>query len=185
MNDSSYKPFEDKMSKAIENLKNNFNTIRAGRANPRVLDRITVDYYGTPTPINQIANIQVADARLITVSPYDPSVLKDLERAIQASDLGINPMNDGKIIRLAFPPLTEDRRKELTRTVSKYGEESKIAVRNVRREAIDHFKNLEKQKEISEDELKDHETGVQKLTDRFVENVDKLVEEKSAELLEV
>lgn len=181
----SFKEYESKMSKAIAHLKDNFNTIRAGRANPRVLDQISVEYYGAVTPINQIANIQVPEARLITISPYDASILKEIEKAIQMSDLGINPMNDGKIIRLSFPALTEDRRKELTKVVAKYGEETKIAIRNVRREALDYLKGLEKDKEISLDVLKDSEIIVQELTDKYVKQVDKLIEEKDKELLAV
>ena len=185
INDSTYAPFEDKMKKAINHLLDNFNTIRAGRANPKLLDRINVEYYGSPTPINQLANIQVPEARLMTVTPFDPSILKEIERALQSSDLGINPMNDGKILRLSFPPLTEERRKDLTKLVAKYGEEAKIVVRNVRREAIDYFKKLEKNKEISEDSLRDCEDRVQKLTDKYIKEIDKQVSEKDVELLSV
>ena len=181
----TYAPYEDKMTKVISHLKEDFNTIRAGRANPKVLDKIFVEYYGTMTPVNQIANIQVPEARLMTITPFDPSVLKGIEKAIQMSDLGINPMNDGKIIRLSFPSLTEERRKELTKTVAKHGEEAKIAVRNIRRDAIDHLKSLEKKKEISEDTLKDSEGEIQKLTDKYIAEIDKLVSEKDKELLAV
>ena len=140
------KPYEEKMQKTLSVLDGDFNTIRAGRANPRVLDQITIDYYGVETPINQVANIQVPEARMIVITPWDASSLKDIERALQMSDLGIPPNNDGKCLRLIFPPLTEDRRRDLTRQVSKMGEESKVAVRNIRREAIDSFKAKQKQK---------------------------------------
>lgn len=182
---ATFAPFEDKMTKVISHLKEDFNTIRAGRANPKVLDKIAVEYYGTMTPINQIANVQVPEARLMTITPFDPSVLKGIEKAIQISDLGINPMNDGKIIRLSFPALTEDRRKDLTKTVAKHGEEAKIAVRNIRRDALDYLKSLEKKKEISEDIFKDSENTVQKLTDKYISDIDKLIAEKDKELLVV
>jgi ribosome recycling factor len=182
---ATFDPYESKMKKVIIHLKENFNTIRAGRANPRVLDQIAVEYYGTTTPVNQIANIQVPEARLMTITPYDPSILQSIEKAIQVSDIGINPINDGKILRLAFPSLTEERRKELTKTVAKHGEEAKIAVRNIRREALDYLKGLEKNKEISQDILRDSEDRVQELTDKYVSEIDKLIEEKDKELLVV
>ncbi|HHU07193.1 MAG TPA: ribosome recycling factor [Clostridiaceae bacterium] len=179
------KPFEEKMVKTLSVLDGDFNTIRAGRANPRLLDQITIDYYGVETPINQVANIQVPEARMIVVTPWDPSALRDLERALQMSDLGIPPNNDGKNLRLIFPPLTEDRRRELTRQVGKMGEEAKVAVRNIRREAIESFKTKLKQKEISEDVYYDIEDEIQKLTDRYVEKVDEAVSVKDKELMEI
>ena len=178
-------PYENRMTKTLNVLKEDFNTIRAGRANPKVLDKIAIDYYGSPTPINQVANIQVPEPRMITITPYDPTALKLIEKAIQVSDLGINPNNDGKMIRLAFPSLTEERRKELTKTVAKHGEEAKIAVRNIRREAIDKFKDLQKKKEISEDTLLEVEASIQKLTDRFIAEIDRTIAEKDKDLLAV
>lgn len=176
-------PYENRMTKTLGILKEDFNTIRAGRANPKVLDKIAIDYYGSPTPINQVANIQVPEPRMITITPYDPTALKLIEKAIQVSDLGINPNNDGKTIRLVFPSLTEERRKELTKTVAKHGEEAKIAVRTIRREAIDKFKDMQKKKEISEDTLAEVEISVQKLTDRFIAEIDKAIAEKDKDLL--
>ncbi|MHB8964117.1 MAG: ribosome recycling factor [Saccharofermentanales bacterium] len=178
-------PYEEKMVKIISHLKEDFNTIRAGRANARVLDKIGVEYYGTMTPVNQLANIQVPEARMITITPFDPSILKAIEKAIQTSDLGINPNSDGKIIRLVFPSLTEDRRKELTRTVAKHGEEAKVSVRTVRRDAIEKFKGMEKKKEISVDMLADAEDQIQKITDIRINEIDKLIAEKDKELLAV
>lgn len=175
--------YEEKMKKCIVNLQENLNGIRAGRANPKVLDRISVSYYGTDTPINQIANIQVPEARLIVITPWDLSLLKEIEKSIQASDLGINPNNDGKCLRLNFPPLTEDRRKEHVRQSQKFGEESKIAVRNVRREAVDWIKALLKKKEIGEDIGRDAEDKVQKLTDKYILEIEKLVEMKEKDLM--
>lgn len=177
--------YEEKMAKTIGALEAEFNTIRAGRANPHVLDRITVEYYGTPTPINQVGNITVPEARLIQIQPWDTSVLKDIEKAINASDLGINPSNDGKVIRLMFPELTEERRKELTKDVKKKAESSKVAIRNIRRDAIDAFKKMEKAKEITEDELKNLEDKVQKITDKFVAEIDEKTESKCKDILSV
>lgn len=177
--------YENRMTKTLQILREDFNTIRAGRANPKVLDKIAIDYYGTSTPINQLANIQVPEPRMITITPFDPSVLKSIEKAIQVSELGINPTNDGKIIRLIFPTLTEERRKELTKTVAKHGEEAKIAIRNVRREAIDKFKDLHKKKEISEDVLADVEVTIQKITDKYIAETDKMIAEKDKDLLAV
>lgn len=182
---NTYKPYEEKMQTSIRVLEDHFNTIRAGRANPRLLDNITVNYYGVPTPIQQVANIQVPEARLITITPWEAKMVKEIERAIQASDLGINPNNDGKCIRLAFPQLTEERRLELTKDVNKLAEEAKISIRNVRREAIDTFRTHEKNGEIREDELFIFEEEMQKLTDKYVANVDKVSEKKNQELLEV
>lgn len=181
----AFDEFEKKMKKSISILQDDLNTIRAGRANPKILDKVTVDYYGAPTPLNQLANIQVPEARLITISPFDPSILSDIEKSIMVSEIGINPQNDGKIIRLAFPALTEDRRKELTKVVAKHGEEAKVAVRNIRREAIDKFKSLEKKKEISEDMLSDALDDIQKLTDKYTGEIDKIITEKDKELMAV
>lgn len=181
----TYGNYEKKMKRTISVLTEELNSIRAGRANPKVLEKITVPYYGVETPLNQISNIQVPEARLITIAPFDPSMLNEVEKSIHKSDLGINPQNDGKIIRLAFPALTEDRRRELTKEVSKHGEEAKVAIRNIRREAIDNFKSLEKKKEISEDMLADAEDEVQKLTDKYTSEIDKIVREKDKELMAV
>lgn len=178
-------PYENRMLKTIGVLKEDFNTIRAGRANPKVLDKIAIDYYGSPTPINQLANIQVPEPRMITITPFDPTALKLIEKAIQVSELGINPNNDGKTIRLVFPSLTEDRRKELTKTVAKHGEEAKIAIRAVRREALDKFKDMQKKKEISEDTLAEVEISIQKLTDRFITEIDRIIADKDKDLLAV
>ena len=179
------KVYEDKMKKTLNALENEYATIRVGRANPKVLDRITVDYYGTPTPINQVGNITVPEARLIEIKPWESSLLKDIEKAINMSDLGINPSNDGKVIRLVFPELTEERRKELTKDVKKKGEESKVAVRNVRRDAVDAFKKLEKKSEISEDVLNDLLDDIQKITDKYIADIDTKVESKSKDILSV
>lgn len=181
----TYTPYENRMIKTINVLREDFNTIRAGRANPKVLDKIAVDYYGAPTPINQLANIQVPEPRMITITPYDASILKAIEKSLLTSDLGINPNNDGKIIRLSFPALTEERRKDLTKTVAKHGEEAKVAIRNIRREAIDRFKDMHKKKEISEDMLAVTEEAIQKLTDRFIAEIDRIIAEKDKELFTV
>ncbi|WMI79866.1 ribosome recycling factor [Anaerotignum sp. MB30-C6] len=179
------KPYEEKMAKTVTALVNDYGTIRAGRANPHVLDRIMVEYYGTPTPINQVGSISVPEARIIQIQPWDTSVLKAVEKAINASDLGINPNNDGKVIRLIFPELTEERRKELTKDVKKKAENAKVAIRNVRRDAIDAFKKIEKKKEIAEDELKNLEDETQKLTDKYVAEIDKKCDEKCKDILAV
>lgn len=180
-----YEAIESKMDKTINNLIENFNAIRAGRANPRVLDKITVDYYGVPSPLNAVANIQVPEARMITLAPWDPSMLREIEKAILSSDLGITPSNDGKIIRLVFPILTEERRKELVKTVKGYGEEAKIAIRNVRRDAIDKMRSANKKKELTDDDLKDFEEKVQKITDKFTKKVDESCDKKEKELMEI
>lgn len=185
MADNSYKDVEDKMSKAINVLKADLAGLRAGRANPAVLDRISVDYYGVPTPINQLGSISVPEARVIVIQPWDIKILKDVEKAIQKSDIGINPNNDGKVIRLVFPILTEERRKELSKSVKKNGEETKIAVRSIRREAIERFKAQKKNSEITEDDLRGAEADIQKLTDKYISEVDKLVELKEKEIMEV
>ena len=176
---------EKHMKKVLERLQSEFGTIRAGRANPHVLDRITVDYYGAPSQLNAVANIQVPEARMITLTPWDPSMLKEIERALQASDLGITPTNDGKIIRLVFPMLTEERRKELTKQVKVYGEETKVVVRNVRREGIDKMRAANKKKELTDDSLKEYEEKVQKITDKFIKDVDTICDKKNAELMEI
>lgn len=182
---SEYKDIESKMSKAISALKEELVGVRAGRANPAILDKITVDYYGVPTPINQLASISVPEARVIVIQPWEARLLKDIEKAIQKSDIGINPSNDGKVIRLVFPVPTEERRKELTRQVKKFGENAKIAVRNVRRDAIEEFKTQKKNSEITEDDLKVAENDVQKLTDKYIAEIDKVVELKEKEIMEV
>ncbi|MBQ4346843.1 MAG: ribosome recycling factor [Firmicutes bacterium] len=177
--------YEDKMKKTLAALDSEYNTIRAGRANPHVLDKITVDYWGRPTPINQVGNITVPEPRLIQIAPWESNMLKNIEKAISASNIGINPSNDGKVIRLVFPELTEERRKELTKTVKKKGEESKVAIRNIRRDAMDNFKKQEKASEITEDDLKDLEHKTQTLTDKYVAEIDKKIDEKSKDILSV
>lgn len=176
--------YEDKMTKTLANLESEFGTIRAGRANPHVLDRITVDYYGSQTPIQQVANISVPEARMIQIQPWEASLVKVIEKAINMSDLGINPTNDGKVIRLVFPELTEERRKDLVKDVKKKGEAAKVAVRNIRRDANDMLKKLSKS-DVSEDEIAELEESVQKMTDKFIKEVDKSVEVKSKEILTV
>lgn len=176
---------EDTMKKSVNYLKDELATIRAGKANPKLVDKVQVSYYGTMTPLNQIANISVPDPRSILIQPWDGNALKDIERAIQASDLGINPTNDGKVIRLVIPPLTEERRKELIKLVKKEVENSKIAIRNIRRDSNDEFKKMERQSEITEDELKRAEDEMQKLTDKYIANIDDLFKEKEKEVLEV
>jgi ribosome recycling factor len=173
------------MEKTLANLSEELVGIRAGRANPHVLDKLRVDYYGTPSPIQSVANVSVPEPRMIQIQPWEPSMVKVIEKAILTSDLGINPTNDGKLIRLVFPELTEERRKELAKDIKKKGENAKVAVRNIRRDAMDHFKKLGKAEDISEDEIKDLEDGIQKLTDEFVAKVDKAVEAKSDEILTV
>ncbi len=177
--------YEDKMKKTLTNLEGEYMTIRAGRANPRILDRIQIDYYGTPTSLQGVANISVPEARMIQIQPWDASLIKDIEKAILSSDLGITPANDGKVIRLVFPELTEDRRKELVKDVKKKGEEAKVAMRNIRRDANDAVKKEAKANEISEDEQKQLEDKIQKLTDTYVAKVDKAIEGKSAEVMTV
>ena len=179
------KYFDEKMLKTIEVVKSNFAAVRAGRANAGVLDRITVEYYGTPTPLNQVAAIASPDPRTLTIQPWDASLLKAIEKAIQISDLGINPQNDGRLIRLAFPQLTEERRKELTKQVHKYGEEGKVAMRNIRREAMDDFKKAKKDGEITEDDLKQLEKEMQDLTDKRCKDLDELTAKKEKELMAV
>lgn len=182
--DARLKPYEDKMQKAYDYLVTDLGSIRAGRANPHVLDKIRVDYYGTPTPIQQVGNIMVPEPRVIQIAPWEKTLIKDIEKAIMASDVGITPSNDGVSIRLVFPELTEERRKELVKDVKKRGEESKVAIRNARRDGNDALKKLGKS-EVSEDEIKELEDKLQKLTDKFIKDLDKLVEEKSKEILTV
>lgn len=180
-----YKDQEAKMKKTIEVLQQEFSTLRAGRANPAVLDRITIDYYGTQTPINQVASISSPEPRLLAIQPWDASVLKAIEKAIISSDIGINPQNDGRVIRLLFPTLTEERRRELVKQVHKLCEESKVAIRNIRRDAMDVFKAQKKKSEITEDDYTDIEKEVQTLTDRYIKEVDTLGSAKEKELIEV
>lgn len=182
---TDYSEFEAKMKKTTEILSEQFASVRAGKANPAVLDRITVDYYGSPTPIQQVASISTPDARSLLIQPWDGSVLKGIEKAILASDLGINPQNDGRAIRLVFPQLTEERRKELAKQVKKYGEEAKVAVRNIRRDAMEKFKAQKKKSEITEDDLKIVEKDMQKLTDDYIKEVDKIAANKEKELMEL
>ncbi len=177
-------PFDEKMTKSYNNLAAELQTIRAGRANPHVLDKLTVDYYGSPTPIQQVANVSVPEARMIQIQPWEKSMLKAIEKAILVSDIGINPTNDGSVIRLVFPELTEERRKELVKDVKKKGENTKVAVRNIRRDGNDAFKKL-KGTEVSEDEIKDLESELQKLTDKYIKDIDKLVDDKSKEVMTV
>lgn len=179
------KDIEGRMQKSVDNLKEEYVTIRAGRANPHILDRLRVDYYGTPTPLQQVANVSVPEARMIQIQPWESSLIKEIEKMIMVSDLGITPNNDGKVIRLIFPELTEDRRKEIVKDIKKKGENAKVAIRNVRRDANDFFKKQNKDNLISEDEYKNIEADVQKLTDKYIAEVDKAVEEKSKEILTV
>ena len=178
MADERIEKYESKMTKTLESLEKELSTVRAGRANPHILDKITVDYYGAPTPLQQVANVTVPEARMIQIQPWEASLIKEIQKAILSSDLGLNPNTDGKIIRLVLPELTEERRKELVKDVKKKGEAAKVAVRNIRRDANDAYKKLAKQ-DVSEDEIKELEDKIQKLTDKFVKNIDKAVEEKS------
>ena len=182
---SNTKAFEDKMKSAVEHLERELKTVRAGRANAAVLDRISVDYYGSPTPIQQIAAISSPDPRALVIQPWDGTLLKAIEKAIQTSDLGINPQNDGRVIRLVFPQLTEERRKELVKQIHKYAENGKVAVRNIRRDAMDNFKKQQKASEITEDELKIAEKDLQKLTDDSCKEIDKILDNKEKELMSV
>ncbi len=182
---NSYPETDQKMKKCIETLSSELATVRAGRASAAVLDKISVEYFGTPTPVNQIAGISVPEPRMLVITPWDPSALKAIEKAILQSDLGINPVNDGKSVRLAFPPLTEERRKDLVKLVKKYAEEAKIAVRSIRRDTIEKYKAMKKKSEITEDDLKLTEKEIQDLTDTYIKEVDKVAEAKEKELLEV
>ncbi len=182
--DERITPYETKMQKSIDNLDGEYAGIRAGRANPHILDKLRVDYYGTPTPIQQIGNVAVPEARVITITPWEKNMLKEVEKAIQMSDIGINPGNDGTTIRLVFPELTEERRKELCKEVKKKGEECKVAIRNIRRDGNDAFKKLTKS-DISEDEVKDLQDELQKLTDKFIKKVDDLAAAKEKEIITI
>ena len=180
-----FKEYARRMEKALDHLQDEFGAVRAGRANAKVLDRITVEYYGSETPLNGVATISSPDARTLVISPWDTKLLKDIQKAIQSSDLGINPQNDGRVIRLVFPQLTEERRKELTKQVKKYGEEAKVSVRNVRRDAVDKMKKQQKASEITEDDYKIAEKDIQKLTDDFTKKVDDVIGKKEKELMAV
>ena len=182
--DSRVKSFEEKMQKAYDFLASDLATVRVGRANPHVLDKIRVDYYGTPTPLQQVGNVSVPEPRILQIAPWEKSLIKEIEKAILTSDVGITPTNDGSVIRLVFPELTEERRKELVKDVKKRGEESKVAIRNLRRDGNEAFKKLGKE-DVSEDEIKDLEDGLQKLTDKYIKDIDKMIEEKSQEILKV
>jgi len=176
---------KEKMEKCLNSLKHEYSTIRAGRANPAVLDKVLVDYYGAPTPVNQLAAISVAEARVLVIQPWDASALKLIEKAILASEIGITPTNDGKLLRLTFPQLTEERRKELCKQIKKFAEEGKVTIRNIRRDAMDKFKAMKKNSEITEDDLTNCEKDVQKLTDKYVADIDKAAEEKEKEIMSI
>ena len=180
-----FKHIEEKMNKTISVLQENFAEVRAGRANPAILNKIKVDYYGTPTPINQVAGISVPEARLIVIQPWDASLLKEIEKEILKAEIGINPNNDGKVIRLAFPELNEERRKEIVKDIRKMAEEAKVAVRQIRRDGIDEFKKMQKESAITEDDLKSAEDSIQKLTDKYVAEIDKILEVKEKEIMTV
>lgn len=182
--DDRLKAYDDKMKKTYEHLESDYLGIRAGRANPHVLDKLRIDYYGTPTPIQQVGNVTIPEARMIQIAPWEKSLIKEIEKAILTSDIGINPSNDGSVIRLVFPELTEERRKDLVKDVKKKAEESKVAIRNIRRDGNDAFKKLAKE-EVSEDEIKELSDNLQKLTDKYVKDIDKLMEEKSKEIMTV
>ena len=183
--DQVFEQAKAKMEKTLTALHNEFATMRAGKASASVLDKITVDYYGTPTPIQQIAAVSVQEGRILVIQPWDATQIKPIEKAIQASDLGINPMNDGKVIRLTFPPLTEERRKMLAKDVSKYAEEAKVSIRTTRRDVIDKLKKMQKDSEITEDDLKDGEEDAQELTDEYVKKIDELASKKEKEIMEI
>ena len=180
-----YTSIEEKMDKTISVFNENLSEVRAGRANPAILNKVKIDYYGTPTPINQVAGVSVPEARMIVIQPWDISVLKEIEKAILASDIGINPNNDGKVIRLTFPELTEERRKELVKDIKKMAEECKVAVRNSRRDGIDLAKKSQKDGEMTEDELKQAENKIQEMTDKSIEEIDKILENKESEILAI
>lgn len=183
--DERLKVYDEKMEKAVDFLVSDYAGIRAGRANPHVLDKIRVDYYGTPTPLQSVGNITVPEPRMIQIAPWEKSMIKEIEKAIMTSDLGINPNNDGSVIRLIFPELTEERRKELVKDIKKKGEDAKVAIRNIRRDGNDALKKLGKSSEVSEDEIKDLEDKLQKVTDKYIKDVDKLIEDKSKEIMTV
>lgn len=178
-------PINEKMKKTIDVLQDNLGTIRAGRANPAILNKISVEYYGTPTPLTQVASVSVPEARMIVIQPWDANILKEIEKEITKSDIGIMPNNDGKVIRLVFPELTEERRKEIVKTIKKMGEDSKVSIRTIRRDAIDFAKNLKKNNEISEDELNGEEDNIQKITDKFVDEIDRIIAVKEKEIMQV
>ncbi len=179
------KSADEKMTKCVNHLETEFSEIRAGRANPAVLDKIRVDYYGTPTAVNQLAAISVTEARTLTIQPWDGSVLRAIEKAIQTSDIGINPQNDGKTIRMIFPPLTEDRRKEIVKEIAKMGEDAKVAVRAARRDAMDKLKSMKKKSEITEDDQKQGEKKIQDITDKHIKNIEQLTEKKQKQIMEI
>ena len=185
MDKEAYKPYEERMKKVIITLKEDYVCIRAGRANPAILDKIVVDYYGVPTPITQLGNVSVPEARIIMIQPWEAKILKEMEKAIQKSDIGLNPNNDGKTIRLVFPALTEERRKDLTKVVKKHGEEAKVSIRTCRRDAIEYFKQLKKDSKITEDDQKNAEKDTQNLTDKYIAEVDRIAMAKEKEILEV
>lgn len=182
--DARLQVYNDKMTKALQHLESDYQGIRAGRANPHVLDKIKVDYYGTPTPLQQVGNISVPEPRMLQIAPWEKSLIKDIEKAIMMSDIGINPSNDGAVIRLVFPELTEERRKDLVKDVKKKGEDAKVAVRNIRRDGNDAFRKLAKE-EVSEDEIKDLQDKLQKMTDQFIKDVDAAIDAKSKEIMTV
>ncbi len=179
------KEYEEKMKKSVSSYTYELTTIRAGRANPALLDKVTVEYYGTPTQVNQMAEVKITDARTITISPWDASTCKSIEKAIQVADIGINPQNDGKTIRLSFPPLTEEIRKNLTKQVDKMGEDAKVAIRNIRRDANDKSKSMKKNGEMTEDELKQSDKSIQDLTDKYIKEIDGITASKKKEIMEV
>ena len=180
-----YTNIKEKMDKSIENFSTRLAEVRAGRANPAILNKVKIDYYGTPTPINQVAGISVPEARLIVIQPWDASILKEVEKAILAADIGINPNNDGKVIRLAFPELNEERRKEIVKDIKKMAEEAKVAIRGVRRDGMDEAKNKQKEGEITEDELKQAENEIQKITDKNIEEIDTILSNKEKEIMSI
>ena len=180
-----YSHIEEKMKKSLSVLDEQLGNVRAGRANPKILDKILVEYYGTPTPVNQVANIMVPEARMITIQPWDSSLLKEIEKEIQKSDIGINPNNDGKLIRLVFPELTEERRKELVKEIKKLAEDAKVVIRNIRRDGIDEFKTKQKNNEITEDDLRNAEEQIQKLTDKYIGLIDNAASDKEKEVMSV
>ncbi len=179
------KVYEEKMQKTIENLQENFQSIRAGRANPHVLDKIRVNYYGTMSPIQQVGNVSIPEARVLVIQPWERSLIKEIEKAINMSDIGINPTNDGNVIRLVFPELNEERRKDLAKQIKKYGEEAKVAVRNIRRDANDKTKKMEKAGEMTEDDVKEADKSIQKYTDEAISTIDRMVEEKTKDIMTV
>ncbi|MGC5324087.1 ribosome recycling factor [Brevibacillus sp. SYSU BS000544] len=185
MPQSILKDMEERMSKAINTLKKDLSTLRTGRATPAILDKVMVDYYGTPTPISQLANVNAPEPRLLLIQPWDKTALKEIDKAIQQSDLGLSPNNDGTVIRIIVPPLTEERRKDLVKVASRDGEESKVAIRNIRRDANEDIKKLEKAGTISEDDSRRHQETIQKTTDKFIAEVDKVVKDKEKDILEV